>query len=90
MANAIEWGIWLNRVIFDTSHKITSATRRLPSSAPRVQCDRQEPPMTRQISPLRQRMIDVMTFRNMSPNCEKVCTYAVTNFSAFHGRSSPR
>jgi hypothetical protein len=29
-------------------------------------------PMTKQISPLRQRMIDDMAFRNMSPNTQKV------------------
>src|SRR6266849_8572962 len=44
-------------------------------------------PMTKPISPLRQRMIDDMAFRNMSPNTRKVYTYAVANFSAFHGRS---
>lgn len=43
--------------------------------------------MTKQITPLRQRMIDVMRMRNMSPSTEKVYTYAVANFSAFHGRS---
>ena len=43
--------------------------------------------MTKPISPLRQRMIDDMTFRNMSPSTQKVYTYAVANFSAFHGRS---
>lgn len=43
--------------------------------------------MSKPISPLRQRMIDDMTFRNMSPSTHKVYTYAVTNFSAFHGRS---
>ncbi len=43
--------------------------------------------MTKQVSPLRQRMIDDMNFRNMSPNTQKVYTYAVANFSAFHGRS---
>ena len=43
--------------------------------------------MTKQISPLRQRMIDDMTIRNMSPSTQKVYTYAVANFSAFHGRS---
>jgi integrase/recombinase XerD len=37
--------------------------------------------------PSRQRMIDDMTFRNMSPSTHKVYTYAVANFSAFHGRS---
>ena len=38
--------------------------------------------MTKQISPLRQRMIDDMTIRNMSSNI-----YAVANFSAFHSCS---
>lgn len=43
--------------------------------------------MTKQISPLRQRMIDDMKFRNMSPNTQKVYTAAVANFSRFHKRS---
>jgi integrase/recombinase XerD len=43
--------------------------------------------MNKQISPLRQRMIDDMKFRNMSTSTQKVYTYAVANFSAFHGRS---
>jgi integrase/recombinase XerD len=43
--------------------------------------------MTKPISPLRQRMIDDMTFRNMSASSQKVYTYAVANFSIFHGRS---
>jgi integrase/recombinase XerD len=42
--------------------------------------------MTQRISPLRQRMIDDMALRNMSPNTRKIYTYAVANFSAFHGR----
>jgi len=45
-------------------------------------------PMTEQISPLRQRMIDDMAFRNMSPNTQKVYAYAVANFARFH-RQSP-
>jgi site-specific recombinase XerD len=52
-----------------------------------VQFVRQEFNMTKQISPLRQRMVDDMTIRNMSPSTQKVYTYAVANFSAFHGRS---
>jgi hypothetical protein len=44
--------------------------------------------MTKQISPLRQRMIDDMAFRNMSPNTQKVDAYAVANFVRFH-RQSP-
>jgi integrase/recombinase XerD len=43
--------------------------------------------MTKQTTPLRQRMIDDMNFRNMSPNTQKVYTYAVASFSAFHGRT---
>ena len=43
--------------------------------------------MSKPISPLRQRMIDDMAFRNMSPSTQKVYTYAVANFSTFHGRS---
>jgi hypothetical protein len=37
--------------------------------------------MSKPISPLRQRMIDDMAFRNMSPSTHKVYTYAVANFS---------
>ena len=44
--------------------------------------------MTKQISPLRQRMLDDMTMRNMSPNTQKVYTYAVANFAGYH-RQSP-
>jgi integrase/recombinase XerD len=44
--------------------------------------------MTKQISPLRQRMIDDMAMRNMSPNTMKVYTYAVGNFAKYH-RQSP-
>ena len=43
--------------------------------------------MNNPTSPLRQRMIDDITFRNMSPSTHKVYTYAVANFSTFHGRS---
>jgi hypothetical protein len=32
--------------------------------------------MAKQASPLRQRMIDDMNFRNMSPNTQKVYTYS--------------
>ena len=44
--------------------------------------------MTKQISPLRQRMIDDMMFRNMAPNTQKVYTYAIANFARYH-RQSP-
>ena len=43
--------------------------------------------MTKPISPLRQRMLDDMKFRNMSPSTMKVYSRAVANFSAFHHRS---
>jgi hypothetical protein len=43
--------------------------------------------MTKSISPLRRRMIDDMTIRNMSPSTQKIYTYAVANFSAFHRRA---
>ena len=43
--------------------------------------------MTGQISPLRQRMIDDMTLRNMAPSTQKVYTYAVANFARYHRKS---
>ena len=43
--------------------------------------------MTKQISPLRQRMIDDMTIRNMSPNTKNIYLSAVARFSAYHRRS---
>jgi len=43
--------------------------------------------MTKQISPLRQRMIDDMTIRNMSPNTKNIYISAVARFSAYHRRS---
>jgi HTH-type transcriptional regulator / antitoxin HipB len=43
--------------------------------------------MTKQISPLRQRMIDDTTIRNMSPLTQYIYLRAVANFSTFHGRS---
>ena len=44
--------------------------------------------MTKQtMTPLRQRMIDDMTIRNMSPSTIKIYVYAVAKFAAFHGRS---
>ena len=44
--------------------------------------------MTKQMTPLRQRMIDDMAMRNMSPSTQKVYTYAVGNFAKHH-RQSP-
>lgn len=43
--------------------------------------------MSKPISPLRQRMIDDMKLRNMSPNTQKIYAQAVARFSAFYGRS---
>ena len=43
--------------------------------------------MTKQMTPLRRRMIDDMTIRNMSPSTQKIYIAAVANFSVFHGRS---
>jgi len=43
--------------------------------------------MTKPISPLRQRMIDDMTIRNMSPNTKNIHISAVARFSAYHRRS---
>jgi hypothetical protein len=52
-----------------------------------VQSNRQEYSYAQQISPLRQRMIEDMTIRNMSPSTQKIYVAAVANFSVFHGRS---
>ena len=41
--------------------------------------------MTEQMTPLRRRMIDDMTIRNMSPNTQKIYVRAVAHFSAYHG-----
>jgi integrase/recombinase XerD len=43
--------------------------------------------MTEQTTPLRQRMIEDMTIRNMSPSTQKIYVRAVGNFNVFHGRS---
>lgn len=43
--------------------------------------------MTEQVSPLRQRMIDDMTIRNMSPNTQKAYVRAVKNFSRYFSKS---
>ena len=43
--------------------------------------------MSIQVSPLRQRMIDDMTIRNMTPGTQKVYIRAVKNFSLFFERS---
>jgi len=43
--------------------------------------------MTKPISPLRQRMIDDMKIRNMSPNTQYIYISAVARFSVYHRRS---
>lgn len=43
--------------------------------------------MSEQMTPLRRRMIDDMTIRNLSPSTQKIYVRAVVNFSIFHGRS---
>ena len=43
--------------------------------------------MTKQITPLRQRMLDDMALRNMSPATQRIYINAVKNFSVFFGRS---
>ena len=43
--------------------------------------------MSTQITPLRQRMIEDMTIRNMSPSTQKIYAQAVANFSIYHRRS---
>jgi hypothetical protein len=43
--------------------------------------------MSQQISPLRQRMIDDMTMRNMATSTQANYIRAVANFSIFHGCS---
>ena len=43
--------------------------------------------MTERVSALRQRMIDDMTIRNMSPNTQKAYVRAVKNFSLHFGKS---
>ena len=43
--------------------------------------------ITKQTTPLRQRMIEDMTFRNMSASTMRVYTYAVANFARYHHKS---
>jgi site-specific recombinase XerD len=71
--------IWLD----SDGHPIGS----IRSSALHVQWYDRSSSMSKPISPLRRRMIDDMTIRNMSPSTQRVYTHAVANFSAFHRRS---
>lgn len=43
-----------------------------------------------EISPLRRRMIDDMTIRNLSPATQRSYLHAVTKFSRYFGRSPDR
>jgi len=43
--------------------------------------------MTEHVSPLRQRMIEDMTIRNMSPNTQRHYIRSVKNFSKHFGKS---
>ncbi len=43
-----------------------------------------------QISPLRRRMIDDMTIRNLSPATQRSYVHAVAKFARFFGRSPER
>ena len=43
-----------------------------------------------ELSPLRRRMIEDMTVRNLSPATQQSYVYAVAKFSRFHGRSPER
>jgi integrase/recombinase XerD len=83
------------------SHKITFATLGWPPPSSRgrnravtvigAACGllfNGSTPMTKPISPLRQRMLDDMAFRNMSPATQRCYTYAVACFARFH-RTSP-
>ena|SRR5262252_7967864 len=94
--------MWLNRAILDTSHNLPFATLVRPEESGevragvtllRVRIARSCNPldrgssMTQQISALRQRMIDDMTIRNMSPGTKYVYIRAVKNFSLHFGRS---
>src|SRR5437588_12769376 len=52
-----------------------------------VQSRDRSSPMSKPISPLRQRMIDDMTMRNLSPNTQATYIRSVARFSMFHRRS---
>ena len=43
--------------------------------------------MTQTMTPLRRRMLDNMTIRNLAAGTRKIYVRSVANFSAFHGRS---
>jgi integrase/recombinase XerD len=46
--------------------------------------------MTKAISPLRRRMIEDMTVRNLSPATQRSYLHAVSKFSRYFGRSPDR
>jgi hypothetical protein len=66
-----------------------SVARRRPvyEDCTSVQSNQQEYLMTEQVSPLRQRMIDDMTIRNMAPNTQKAYIRAVANVSKHFGKT---
>src|SRR5258707_2492355 len=65
---------WVGGVLFARIARSCSPTDR-------------SPPMTKPIAPLRQRMIDDMTMRNLSPSTRETYIRAVAQFSTFHRRS---
>jgi hypothetical protein len=67
------------------SHELTEA--RTCQDCPFVQSPDRSLPMNEQVSPLRQRMIDDMTIRNMSPLTQDAYIRAVRRFSLFFRRS---
>src|SRR4029453_1070983 len=67
----------------DPTKSPQSRPRSLQTASP---TDR-SPPMNKPISPLRQRRIDDMTMRNLSPSTQETYIRAVAQFSTFHWRS---
>src|SRR6516164_8541030 len=72
----------------DSIEVIASVGSRLSARIARfLQSRDRSSPMTQPISPLRQRMIDDMTMRNLSANTQETYIRSVAQFSAFHRRS---